>query len=713
MRSSLSKACGELINPVLHSGNKAVPVFLCPILLRTTANRHRFTSPRRPLATSTAAPPPPPLPEFNPSVSSSPSRYDPTVSKTALPTTCPGCGALQQTVKRGEAGFYSTTRKSVKAFIAQKSDARSSDQSPEDQVLRAAVEQADDGLLKELGLETIIDATGELSHYELQAEGVRDTKVFPDSSKQHIISLPVCDRCHGLLHHQAGTSIDHPSLQSIRDTIFQSSYKSNHIYHVIDAADFPLSLIPNLHRDLALNPQRSHNRRAKTGKFLRGRRAEVSFIITRSDLLAPRKEQVDSLMPYLVQVLRDALGAAGRDIRLGNVRCVSSQRGWWTKEIKEDIWRRGRASWMVGKVNVGKSRLFESVFPKGRTEGIKYDRPQSYKSNNHHTLSFENPVTEVIRSAERDDSTESIELRPVGSLDERDEESLLPPRSQPEAAFPVMPLVSSVPGTTASPIRLSFGKGKGELIDLPGLFRGDLDAAVRKEHKMDLVMRTRVNPKQQVIKPGQSLLLGGLIRITPINPDIVILAYPFVPIAAHVTSTDKARGIQAQQLESGVDVILEADVGNRMASAGSFHLKWDITKQRSGPLTAPAAVGLSEERLPFRVLSTDILIEGCGWVELVAQVRKRQLASNMSSTAQNLDDGGSDKGASASHAGSDAPVVEVEVFSPEGKHIGSRRPLNAWRFNGENNSSARKRERRPKPSMKGSKKRSKLGQVEQ
>lgn len=439
----------------------------------------------------------------------------------------------------------------------------------------------------------------------------------------------------------------------------------------------------------------------------------MSFIITRSDLLAPKKEQVDSMMPYLVQVLRDALGTAGRDVRLGNVRCVSSQRGWWTKEIKEDIWRRGGASWMVGKVNVGKSRLFESVFPKGRTEGIKYGRPQSRRSNDHHNRSLETQGGDPARPAERDGHHEPVDLRPLERLDERVKDTLLPPPSQSEALFPAMPLVSSLPGTTVSPIRLSFGKGKGELIDLPGLFRGDLDASVRKEHRMDLVMRTRVNPKQQVIKPGQSLLLGGLIRITPINTDVVILAYPFVPIAAHVTSTDKARGIQAQQRESGVDVILEADIGHRIASAGSYPLKWDVTKQRSGPLTSPAAAGLSAESLPYVVLSTDILIEGCGWIELVTQVRKSQLASRNVSTAQDVDAAGYDNGARASCGEVSATVVEVEVFSPGGKHIGYRRPLNAWRFNGETNLTAHKSKSRPRPSMKGIKRSGNPVRVEQ
>src|SRR5205814_10496765 len=142
-------------------------------------------------------------------------------------------------------------------------------------------------------------------------------------------------------------------------------------YHGLDAADLPLSLMPQLHRLLNVTPQRSLNRRSKTGKYYHGKRAEVSFIITRSDLLAPQKEQVDSLMPYLRMVLRDALGPTGHKIRLGNIRCVSSKRGWWTKVLKEEIWERGGGGWMVGKVNVGKSHLFQSIFPKGRSQEPK------------------------------------------------------------------------------------------------------------------------------------------------------------------------------------------------------------------------------------------------------------------------------------------------------------------------------------------------------
>ena len=63
------------------------------------------------------------------------------------------------------------------------------------------------------------------------------------------------------------------------------------------------------------------------------------------------------------------LAHLGKMVRLGNVRCVSSRRGWWTRQVKDEISSRGGGGWMVGKVNVGKSSLFGSVFPKGAPEG--------------------------------------------------------------------------------------------------------------------------------------------------------------------------------------------------------------------------------------------------------------------------------------------------------------------------------------------------------
>ena len=499
-----------------------------------------------------------------------------------------------------------------------------------------------------------------------------------------VLKTPICNRCHILLHHHSRKSVVHPTLRSLQEIISESPHKYNHVYHVLDAVDFPLSLIPSIQKYLSLRPPRSLNRRAKSSHFQYGRKAEMSFIITRSDLLAPMKEQVDSLMPYLVRVLREALGGLGENVRLGNVRCVSSKRGWWTKQVKEDIWKRGGGGWMVGKVNVGKSNLFENVFPKGGNGNI------SAESTRH--VVQQSPVNGVP-SGRLDISADMTNMNGANPSQpplkfEPDRilgESLLPP-APPETPYPVLPLVSSLPGTTACPIRIPFGSGKGELVDLPGLDRGDLGDFVLDDHKSDLVMRHRIKPEQLTIKPGQSLLVADLVRITPLT-DVPVLAYPFVPLKTHVTSTERAIAMHTQKESSGLPTITRPAIGSRMVSAGSFSLKWDVTKQRAGPLTRPSAAGFSPKALQFTILSADVLIEGCGWIELVAQVRKRVM----------------EDGASSDKLFDTTPYPRIEVVSPDGRHVGFRQPMGAWILCS-NRPGSSKTPARPRRSMRGAKK---------
>jgi genetic interactor of prohibitins 3, mitochondrial len=548
---------------------------------------------------------------------------------------------------------------------------------------------------------------------------------------------PLCDRCHDLIHYNRGNSIYHPSVESLSDTIHESPFKYNHIYHIIDAADFPMSLVPRLHILLDGVNLRTRNRRAKPGKFFKDKKMDMSFIITRSDLLAPTKEQVDNLMPWMRDVLRQALGRVGRMVRLGNVRCVSAKRSWWTKILKEEVWKRGGAGWMVGKVNVGKSQLFESVFPKGRMDWKPskdqvtvnmFHRDQENSSE----AAMENAVAEAEGLALEERSSDEVVMEedPWEDIEGQDtipNESMLPPPQQ-ETNYPEMPIVSSLPGTTASPIRVPFGNGKGELIDLPGLARSDLELFVKEEHRQSLIMKSRIVPEQQVIKPGQSLLLGGLIRITPKTDDLIFLAYNFTPLKDHLTSTRKAAEFLDQMREDTIGNIALPETAFRIRHAGTFQLKHDVTKERAGPLTRKDAVKLKVESLPFRVLSIDILVEGCGWVEVVAQVRARHLYRPRPVELEEPEPKNERPSYAASEEGDtflddwrvDGPArragpnkeeelnwPEIDVYSPEGRFIGSRAPMNSWMLN-KPRVLAKHLKVRPRKSMKGEKKKAKL-----
>ncbi|KAI1132580.1 hypothetical protein F5Y10DRAFT_230880 [Nemania abortiva] len=678
-----------------------LPVFLCPLLATTSSYVPRSSLPvssrvrgapwaatlRRCLhmqadssttVTPVSDPPPTVL----------------TVPTKTLPRQCRGCGALSQTSHPNEPGYFDLSRKAVQKYLAP--DGPSSRSQREDKIYE--------------------DALRQLDSKELEKQGV-DVRALAlslppaDNRPQASPKKPLCDRCHFLLHNHTGESIYHPSVESIRDTLFESPYKYNHVYHVLDAADFPMSLVPKISQLLETMPLRSRNRRSRAGKFYHGQKTEMSFIITRSDLLAPTKPQVDSLFPYLREVLREALGRVGPGVRLGNLRAVSAKRSWWTKELKEDIWKRGGGGWMLGKANVGKSQLFEAVFPKGRMD---WD-----PSKHQITVDMEAKAQEELASPVEEESPEIQD-------DLLDEFSLLPPKPK-EIQFPDMPLVSDLPGTTASPIRVPFGNGRGELIDLPGLERSGLEKHVKKEHRLSLLMQSRIVPEQMTLKQGQSLLLGGFIRITPREPGPIMLTYAFTPTKPHVCRTDKAISIQNQTGEVNVENIALPGTGEKTELANSFQLKWDVTKQRTGPLTRKSAVNLDVDRLPYRVLSADILIEGVGWVEIVTQVRTKDLFAprslpnieetetdtelngpisameRLEAIGENTSEKRQPLPAPAEQVSGEPNWPIVDVYSPEGKFISCRQPMNGWMLNKPRVTAASQKSR-PRKSMKGAKK---------
>lgn len=165
-------------------------------------------------------------------------------------------------------------------------------------------------------------------------------------------------------------------------------------------------------------------------------------------------------------------------------------------------------------------------------------------------------------------------------------------------------------------------------------------------------------------------------------------------------------------------------------------------------MTRKDAVGLSLEKLPFRVLSIDILIEGVGYVEIVAQVRTRDLelrsapgypepatpppgVEEIEEEAEPIQDpfaammtqrrGGKEDAKRKAPAPAPAPPKkkepapkpgpeplwpEIDVFTPEGRFVDSRRPIEGWMNNKPRVRPEHKRSR-PRKSMKGAKKREK------
>jgi genetic interactor of prohibitins 3, mitochondrial len=592
----------------------------------------------------------------------------------SLPRACPGCGAPTQTYQENEAGYYDVERKAVRSYVGRDAD-KVEESSQEDDIYASALKEASPELLQELGME-------------------QDADEAPEN--QSTLQIPVCDRCHNLIHHRVGTPIHHPTVEAIQQTIAESPHRRNHIYHVVDAADFPLSIVLNLQSSLRIPKLRTQNRRAKhKGWVANDRIAEVSFIITRADLLAPKKEQVDLLMPYIREVLRDALGRQNQNARLGNVRLVSAKRGWWTKQVKEDIWERGGAGWMVGKVNVGKSHLFEAVFPKGR--GADYQDVRRIRNaaereamlNNAKSLDELTQVQQQL--AEEDAETQRLQNKPQEHLHQPPSEDTLPDEEGEDDDFEDPDALRSSPASWSR---------------VP---------AVR--HAMTL-------------HPGATYIWyldsTALIMTPTLAPDLVFLIHAFVPLVPHITRTDKAIAYQSQTSDRTLPSILAPNVGASFKRAAIYSLKWDVTRKLAGPLTDPQAGKMRPENLPFRIWSTDILLEGVGWLEVSAQTRRPQgwkprgnekihpehmravrVQQRKEFRARQDAKFASDPFAdeSADPVDGDAQpewqdmYPEIEVWSPLGKFVGQRRPMCASLVSGPKQVGARERKDRPRRSM--------------
>lgn len=592
-----------------------------------------------------------------------------------LPVTCPGCGAYAQWITPGEAGYYDLKRSLVKEYIRQCQREKLLD-APE-------VTEAEEKNGSEEGIAATeppnIDTKLAPGKDEVEPESnsthSEPTEKNPESNPENdssstqpassssettpssqqpesqpastnepkpgkkdkqntkgIISdlspkpAPVCDRCNQLVNHTSGESIPYPPLSYISDIMAETPFKDNHVYHVIDAADFPLSVIPHLEHALPLASLRSKNRRSLPTKYAAGGKlASLNFIITRSDLLGRSKEDVDTFMSTMMTMLRDTLGSKGAKVRLGNVHMVSTNRGWWTREVKEKLWEHGGAIWLVGKANVGKSKLMSSIFPKSAPESSKKIPP----------LKEAKIVGRSNKTAEKK----------AKSNDDLSEDGLLPPVRQ-ETNWPEFPIDSTRSGTTASPIRLPFDNHRGELIDLPGLHRTGLDKYVRPELQPEIVMERFIRAKRQSLAPGRSIIFGGLVRVTGITDDI-FMTIPFVPLESHATSTVKAEEKYQGNAKLPIKDLSIDNVHEHMKSAGIFELKYEVTKEYD---TNPKRIRWGVEL--YKLYGIDILIEGVGWIEFQVQVRTKD------------------------RHGDEFP--KIEVFSPEGKFIGSRPPICAW-----------------------------------
>lgn len=380
------------------------------------------------------------------------------------PPSCPGCGAPSQHADAALPGYYSATPSKRQRFGADNLAIRSTRRQRE-------------------------DAVWEQTLARLQAEGeAGDPSVAPlfadaDADPRALTPPPVCARCHALVHHHRAPPLPaYPTLDTLTNLLLAARHETNHIYHLVDAADLPMSLVPQL---------RDHLYTRLPREITRG--LSLSYVVTRADLLMRTEAQVRSLGTWIKKVLKDALPAGekveGRSAEDG-VHIVSARRGWGVGRIKLETRHRQGGVWVVGAVNVGKSRLVREVWPEAG-EG---------------------------RTGSLEDAAE-FDILPAAAEGEGEGEGTVDVQKQSlhrrAAVVQVPPTVSDIPGTTAAPIRVRFktagGAGKkafGELVDLPGLERwvgfgdGGLLPFVRDDKRTEFGMEKLVASQQYTIKPG-------------------------------------------------------------------------------------------------------------------------------------------------------------------------------------------------------------------
>ena len=137
-------AYGTRTTNILKAPRILTPPFLCPSLASCTVISHGFgrrrSRPSRHL--------------FHVDAPATPSNSFPTPPQLSdLPQSCSGCGAFAQTVSPEQPGFYSTNRKSVKAFIGRNGRCLDEGYDGESEVFERVLGAADASLLAQMGLQ--------------------------------------------------------------------------------------------------------------------------------------------------------------------------------------------------------------------------------------------------------------------------------------------------------------------------------------------------------------------------------------------------------------------------------------------------------------------------------------------------------------------------------------------------------------------------------
>lgn len=159
-----------------------IPTFLCPVLSRARQNastygkcpssRRQFSQRYQRLIASVT-------PDAVPSESYA--------QDTRLPLQCSGCGALSQTVNKDEAGYYSLSRRNVRAFMGNL-DEKSSQRQKEEEVVQEALRKVGGDVAETLRRD-VVDRSGSLNTSYFINHSDQSLKTYLAPSLLYVIAV--------------------------------------------------------------------------------------------------------------------------------------------------------------------------------------------------------------------------------------------------------------------------------------------------------------------------------------------------------------------------------------------------------------------------------------------------------------------------------------------------------------------------------------------
>ncbi|KAK9455327.1 hypothetical protein V1511DRAFT_500153 [Dipodascopsis uninucleata] len=364
-----------------------------------------------------------------------------------------------------------------------------------------------------------------------------------DSREQNPVSESykglVCKRCNDLLHHSKLHILPSIALDSIFNEL-PSSKQSYTLVHVIDALDFPTSVLP---LELLL-----HQYNKQPDKIL--------YVINRADLLTNDKIRLrERIKTYYIGLLEKTI-----DIQKKSLELAAKHKSTMHHDSNLNLWNEG-----IGGAGVHRLRTADLIpecklLEKQDTTEV---RPTRLSPDQVHFVSarvgwgLERLIGSLSTKSYFVGYTNVGKSRLISALINRGQGTKRPAHGQIKKEGPVE---SFVPGMTRSALHYTVGSRTKNrtVIDLPGIedSTNNLWYYVKPDKLKQLVVPDFLKSKNRdytVLKSGQCLNVGGLLLVE--SPESNVIAWPSIGRRGQLgvyanTNIDKAKDTIAHPRDS-------------------------------------------------------------------------------------------------------------------------------------------------------------------